>query len=641
MLNKLITIFPHAQSARNIVKSLMSLSVLTLLVACGDNKPDDALSIQSELNDSSDNAGAISQDDLVRHPAAGELIGFASPNGAFTWLGIPFAEPPVGELRWRAPKAMQAWDKSLLAGSFASPCVQRPIDMEGSGIDPTADYGSEDCLYLNIYAPPTLAKAVDKKAPNTIAGLDLTEVVDAVVDAATSVVDAVSGENQTTDVEADAGLPVMFWIHGGGNTIGEASQIDGSLLALQENVVVVSINYRLGLFGWFLQEDITGDGETEADRSGNFGTLDMVRALEWTRDNIAAFGGNPNNITIFGESAGGRNVISLLHSPLAKGLFHKAIAQSGSSYFFESANAEFYHPHSGNAIVKKFMAEKALAKPAQLRDLDAHELIKGLGSSDSDTLPMLDVPNVHRDGYVLPLNTGLAGFRSDQYHHVPLMLGTNRDEQKLFMFLDPKYSKKVLGFWQKLRDAEAYNRDAYYMSVRWRIAGAEEPARAIAAPVYVYRFDWDEEATPLGMDFPDMIGAAHGLEMSFMFGRMDMGPFDQILLSEDNQLGREQLTKAMMAYWANFARNGNPNKGSNVPVQWQPWGGQEQYLILDTDTEENTGIRMSQDTSSYQQLMDELVADDRFESSEQRCGLYIELLAWSPELLAWKTEVGC
>ncbi len=641
MLKKLIAIFPSARSARKFNRSLLSLSVLTVLFACGDKQPDDASALQSERDDNSDKAGMISQNDLVRHPAAGEVIGFASPNGAFTWLGIPFAEPPVGELRWRAPKPMQPWDKSLLAGSFASPCVQRPVDMEGTGIDPTADYGSEDCLYLNIYAPPTLAKVVDKKASNNIVDLNLNKVVDAVADATSSIAAAVKGDNQTADIETDTGLPVMFWIHGGGNTIGEASQFDGSLLALQENVVLVSINYRLGLFGWFLQEDITGDGEAEADRSGNFGTLDMIRALEWTRDNIAAFGGNPNNITIFGESAGGRNVVSLLHSPLAKGLFHKAISQSGSSYFFEAEHAEFYHPNSGNAIVKKIMAEKALAKPAQLRDIDAHELLKGLGSSDSDTLPMVDVPNVHRDGYVLSLDTGLAGFRSDQYHHVPLMLGTNRDEQKLFMFLDPKYSKKVLGFWQKLRDAEAYNRDAYYMSVRWRIAGAEEPARAIGAPVYVYRFDWDEQATPLGMDFPNMIGAAHGLEMSFIFGRMDMGPFDQILLSEDNQPGREQLTKAMMAYWANFARSGNPNKGSNVPAQWQAWVGQEQYLILDTDTEEKTGIRMSQDTYSYQQLMDELKADDRFDSNEQRCGLYLELLAWSPELLAWKTELGC
>lgn len=577
-----------------LLQSLLIATMALFISACSDDDADKAADA-SELLDVG--AAADAADALVRKPPAGELIGFASPNGAFTWLGIPFAQPPVGELRWRAPRPLDAWETSLLAGSFGSPCVQLPVDMPGSGIDPNADYGDEDCLYLNIYAPPTLA-------------------------------------------DEDAKLPVMLWIHGGGNTIGEASQFDGSRLAVEQNVVVVTINYRLGPFGWFKQRSITGDGETEGDRSGNFGTLDMIRALEWTRDNIAAFGGDAGNVTIFGESAGGRNVVTLLLSPLAEGLFHRAIVQSGASAFIEAGVAEHYHPYSGDAMVATLNADQSLS-PAQLRQMDAHQLLKRIGKWGGGGLPLLDVPNVFRDGYVIPLDAGIQRFRNGDYNKVPVMLGTTRDEQKLFMFLDPAYTKKRLGFWQTLRDAEAYNRDAYYMSVRWRITGAEEPARAIDAPVYVYRFDWDEQATPLGMDFPDMIGAAHGLELAFIFGSFTMGEFDQILITEENQPGREQLATAMMTYWANFARSGDPNKGSNVPTQWLPWSAQEQYLILDTETEEGTGIRMSQDTTTFRELMLQLQSDERFESQAERCAILLNLASGSPELLSWKNAIGC
>lgn len=576
---------------------------ISSLAACSDSVDTAAESqavVDAEQVQEAGGLQSITEASLVRNPAAGELIGFNSPNGAFTWLGIPYAQAPIGNLRWRAPRPMAPWENSLLAGEFGSPCVQLVNDIAGSGQDPDDNYGSEDCLYLNIYAPPTLA-----------------------------------------DTAANAKLPVMVWIHGGGNTIGEASQFDGSLLAMQQNVLVVTINYRLGPFGWFKQKDITGDGESEADRSGNFGTLDIIRALQWTHDNIQVFGGDAENVTIFGESAGGRNVISLLTSPLAEGLFHRAISQSGSSFFVESDTAEFYHPYSGNAIVSQIVASQNLQTIGQLRELNAHRLIKGLGKVSSGGLPLLNVPNVFRDGYVLPLDAGLKSFRSGNYNQVPVMLGTNRDEQKLFMFLDDTLSKKWFGVWQTLKDSDNYNLDAYYMSSRWRIAGAEEPARAINAPVYVYRFDWDELATPLGMDFPDMIGAAHGLEMAFVFGEMSMGSFDQIIITEDNKPARDQLSKAMMSYWANFARSGNPNKGVNVAVQWLPWSAQEQYLIFDTEVEENTGIRMSTETTTFKGLMLQLQGDERFETDQERCDLLLDLIQSSPELLAWKAVLGC
>ena len=207
------------------------------------------------------------------------------------------------------------------------------------------------------------------------------------------------------------------------------------------------------------------------------------------------------------------------------------------------------------------------------------------------------------------------------------------------MFLDPKYTKKWLGFWQRLKDAEKYDRDAYYLSARWRIAGAENIARAVAQPVYVYRFDWDELATPLGMDFPRMIGAGHGLEIAFIFGAMEMGSFDQLLVTDENTHGRQVLSKAMMNYWGNFAHSGNPNLGKPVPTLWHQWDDSETYIRFDTQAD--TGINMSNDTLTFHDLMQQLKRDERFDNSSERCELFLDMLRWSPDLLAWKSDIGC
>ncbi len=573
------------------IKLIAAVMLAFLLYSC-----DSDVSLENEPTASSI-ASVTKLSPLLRQPSTGDTMGFQTEQGAYAWLGLPFAQPPVGDLRWRAPRAISQWDIPQLSDKFGSPCVQLPIQLEALGDKSNEHYGDEDCLYLNIYAPP-----------------------------------------MSRETAKDSKLPVMFWIHGGGNSIGEASQFDGSGLANRQNVVVVTINYRLGPLGWFRQQGITGSGNTEADRSGNFGTLDQILALEWVRDNISAFGGEEGNVTIFGESAGGRNVVALLLSPLAKGLFHRAIVQSGNSYFPELGSAEFFHPNSGSNSVKKMFVAKAINNVEEMRDVNAHEILELYRVPNSE-LPLLDVPNVFRDGYVIPKNAGLQAFREGQYNQVPTMLGTNRDEQKLFMYLKPDNTRKWLGFWQTLRDSNSYERDAYYMSTRWRIAGAEAPARVMSQPVYVYRFDWDEQATPLGMDFPAMIGAAHGLEISFILGAIDMGAFDQVLITEDNQAGRDELSETMMNYWGNFARNGNPNGESSSAVKWLPWGEQEQFIILDTQSDK--GVFMSRDTHTYEQLMVELKNDLRFHSSADRCRLFLDLLEWSPELLAWKKYVGC
>lgn len=224
---------------------------------------------------------------------SGEVVGFVGDYGGHVWLGIPFAKPPVGGLRWRSPQAPDSWQGVREAMSFGSHCVQLPSRFAGVEGEAGVPSGREDCLYLNVYAP--------RFAPEQVP----------------------SGERV---------LPVMMWIHGGSNSIGLAGLYDGGRLAATRDVIVVTINYRLGPLGWFRHAALRVGAENEEERSGNFGTLDQIAALEWIRDNIAAFGGDPGNVTIFGESAGARDVTNLLVSAPAAGLFHRAIAQSGSCY---------------------------------------------------------------------------------------------------------------------------------------------------------------------------------------------------------------------------------------------------------------------------------------------------------------------
>ena len=201
-----------------------------------------------------------------RSVAEGRLVGFVSEDGAHAWRGIPFAKAPVGSLRWRAPLPPPPFDGRFEALRYGSPCVQLAGPGGGAdGAEAGEPTGSEDCLFLNIYAP--------RFEPDRVpVGL--------------------------------ARLPVMVWIHGGGNSVGDASLYDGSRIALAHGMIVVTVHYRLGILGWFSHPSLRGRDASPDDRSGNYGTLDLIRALTWVQQNIAAFGGDPQRVTIFGESAG-------------------------------------------------------------------------------------------------------------------------------------------------------------------------------------------------------------------------------------------------------------------------------------------------------------------------------------------------
>jgi len=555
---------------------------------------------------------------------AGEVVGAAALHGGHAWLGLPFAQPPVGALRWRAPQPLARWEGTREALAFGSACPQFASAIGGVPGERGSIVGNEDCLFLNVYAPAF--------APSEV-----------------------PAEGQR--------LPVMLWIHGGGNTIGSTNFYDGSALATQQNVIVVTTNYRLGALGWFrhaslrsecaavataaMNEEETAtaagsevralgyvatdaelaaapalDPACLADNSGNYGTLDQIRALEWVRENIGAFGGDPGNVTIFGESAGGRNVLALLVSPRAAGLFQRAISQSGGTRSNSLAEAENLTTDAqpGSATSSAEIVKKLGIEASALREVPADKLLRAY---DGGGIGMYDAPQMFADGAVLPAEDTLTVLRAGKHNPVPVLLGTNKDENKLFYFLDPRYVWRLFGVLPIVRDKTAYFRDTAYATRSWKISGADEPARALAAVqpgrVFAYRWDWDEEPRVLWADLGELMGAAHGLEISFVFDHWSLGATSRSLFTEENAPGREALSAAMQSYWAAFARDGDPGRGARgEQPAWTAWDeAGDKYVVLDTP--EGGGIRMSRETETLAELVAAIEGDASYPDVAARC----------------------
>jgi len=540
----------------------------------------------------------------LRHPPAGDMVGFADQHATFAWLGVPFARPPVGDLRWRAPRPLPPWRDKRQTLALSPPCTQ----LKTLAIfDKHALTGSEDCLYLNIWAPST-APAAD-------------EVV-------------------------SKRLPVMVWIHGGGDTMGFAEATPGSHLAGVEQVVVVSLQYRLGVFGWFSHPALRHQAATPADASSNFGLLDLIAGLQWVHDNIAAFGGDPANVTIFGESSGGHDVMALLAAPPAKGLFQRAISESGSIHATPRAEAEDYLddadaglPFSTREFVNQLLIgdgakDRAAAKVRQqamddqallayLRGKSPKQLLKAVAG---DIFGMYDWPVIIRDGYSVPDQPMLRDFADPgQYNAVPVMLGGNRDEYKLFMMADPNLTTTRFGFVPKIKDLAAYNRITGYYSARWRAEAEGEVAALLhknqGDTVYTYRFDWDDEPAYSLVNLHDLWGAAHSTEINFVFGD-DVTTGLPFVRSKSNGAGRDALSRAIMGYWASFARDGAPGNGGNQanPV-WQPWRNAGPSLMI-LNTPDHGGLHMTADGQRIADIKERLRTDSAIATPEARCKLY-------------------
>ncbi len=454
----------------------------------------------------------------------------------WSWKGIPFAQPPE---RWKAPQPPANWD-ALIANTFGSMCPQY---QNGTVI------GSEDCLYLNVWRPRTQQR----------------------------------------------NLPVYFFIHGGGNSMGSGSDLmnPGNKLAARANMVVVTINYRLGPLGWFVIPQALQDGDPLND-SGNYGTLDIIQALRWVRENIAAFGGNPNNVVIAGESAGALNVCTLLISPEAKGLFHKAISESGG-FFHDTNSMDAGRLSAQEAIVRMGCLDPgSTTLEACLMSKTAAEVFSvyplragGFGMLDRNVF--LDR---FTDGAVISAFGKDALNDPEAYSQVPTILGTNKEEQKLFM----------LGLYHNPLTDDQYQELALDISMQWQQAGVDDLARAMTANkgqprVYAYEFDYGAynetgyNAWPPPLNIK--VGALHSLEIPFIFGSWSAFPFGAFIFRPDNQEGWQALSNSMVEYWSTFARTGHPFDPTGV--LWRPWSNEDggpKRILLDANATQ-TLIQMS------------------------------------------------
>ena len=480
-----------------------------------------------------------------------------------TWEDIPYAIPPMGELRWKAPRPLISPELNIKPQD-GNGCLQEAsiyAGIQGEGI-----VGQEDCLYLDIKAP-------------------------------------VNNLNRR--------LPVMFWIHGGGNTSGVKDYYDFSELIREHQVLVVTINYRLGPMGWFTHPAIQGL-QNGIDKSSNFGTLDIMEALKWVQTNIQNFGGDPDNITIFGESAGGNNVLSLLASPMGKGLFHKAISQSGYTTSFTKEEAMGVNQKglivnrlgsdpvlssydlSGYGSIKNLFNEDPNKYGEEyqryLRSIDGKALLEIYEKISKDTYDRL--PLLTRDGIVTHINGVSAGLAaSREKNKIPVIAGSNKDELSLWLgsnryFVKASYPLTKL---VPIPQIEFKKEDLYKLWVKtrsqgWKLRGVDEPLMELEKAgydsLYAYRFDWDDQATSYFADFPNLIGAAHGFEISFITGDFKFGPIGRYVYPRGEL--RNQMQETMMLAWSSFAKTGIPNTGKSI--QWKKFNSKDRiFMKLDSD----------------------------------------------------------
>jgi para-nitrobenzyl esterase len=471
----------------------------------------------------------------------GKLEG-SSDGTVDAFLGIPYAAPPVGDRRWKPPAPAAKWSGLRKATGFGSRCMQAPIYSDMIFRDPGIN---EDCLYLNVWVP---ANSKGKK------------------------------------------LPVMVWIYGGGFAAGATSEPrqDGTNLAKQ-GVVVVSMNYRLGIFGFFAHPELAAESGHKS--AGNYGLLDQVAALEWVKRNVAAFGGDPGNVTIFGESAGSFSVSELMASPVAKGLFQRAIGESGGA--FASHGLPFHTLAESSEAGANFASQSLGVKTlADLRAVPAQKLLDAATAAKTVRF----APNV--DGYFLP-ETVQAIFTAGKQSDVALLAGWNKDEDSFnapqenaaatlketaqkefgakadqFLQLYPGGSEQ-----QAVRSMTDFAGDRFIAFSTWKWLEAQKETGK--APVYRYRFDISHPTDPKR---PPNAGAYHSAEIEFVFGQLD--PETWISWRPEDRTLSEQIRK----YWTNFARTGDPN-GSGLP-KWPTYDPSTDWQLMHLDTD----LKVEKDT---------------------------------------------
>jgi para-nitrobenzyl esterase len=461
---------------------------------------------------------------------SGAVRGSASADAkVHTFLGIPFAAPPVGNLRWQPPQPVAAWSGVREAKTFGARCMQAPIYSDMVFRDSGS---SEDCLYLNVWTPAT---------------------------------------------SASAKLPVMVWIYGGGFQAGAASEPrqDGSRLA-EKGVVVVSMNYRLGIFGFFAHPELTKESAHHA--SGNYGLLDQAAAIDWVHKNIAAFGGDPDKVTIFGESAGSISVSAQMASPLSKSLIKRAIGESGSVFMLSNPTKPLQQAEQEGV---KFGSAVGANDLQALRAMPANDLLAAAQKERSFRF----WPDV--DGYFFPESPN-AIYGQGKQAHVALLGGWNTDEQSAAAFfarepptletyksrlktLYGQHADEVLKLYPASNETElrasagalAGDRFIAYSTWKW----LEEQMKTGGSAVYRYHF---EQAPPQPEGKPSH-GAYHSADIEYVFETL---PSKDLPWTDADR----KLSDIMSSYWTNFAKNGDPN-GPGLP-NWPKETKKDDYQVM-------------------------------------------------------------
>ena len=515
--------------------------------------------------------------------SSGVVSAEAGPEGSLIFRDIPFAQPPEGAGRWAAPVGLDTPERVITAKPEPAICPQ-PQSMASGGAE--GEYlGSEDCLYLDVYAP---------------------------------------------EQAVASGLPVMLWIHGGSNVTGHKGTYDFSRFAAREKVIVVVINYRLGPFGWFVHPALNG-ADLNTSPLANFGTLDMVEALRWTQRNIMLFGGDRENVTIFGESAGGRNVFSLLASPASEGLFHRAIAQSGhvrSLTADEAHNAEREYPMVDRGsweVVRELGLSNASVDAEALRAVSMVDLLAAYFELDEDHIQ----PAVIRDGVVIPEEGVLAALADPRYaKNVPVMAGTTRDEVTLWLglsryFVDVSYPlSKALPAKLRIKDSALY---AFWVDMRsrgWKLGAVDDPLSSMRdagyTELYAYRYDWDEQPDNYFVPFSEILGAAHASEIAFIMGAPMYGAIGDYMYPDSDSAA--EMTEIMMTAWGAFARDGSPRLPDGR--DWPRYNPETpSFMRLDVGGQ----LGLSDDVPSRDELLNRVAGSDAV-SELERCLLVWEIV---------------
>jgi len=445
----------------------------------------------------------------------GGLIQGTSEGGLSVYKGIPFAAPPTGELRWKSPQPVKPWQGTRSATGFAPQCMQ------GGNAPPNGM--SEDCLYLNVWTP---AKSHKER------------------------------------------VPVLVWIYGGGFSGGATSVPDysGEKLA-GRGVVLVSIAYRVGMFGFFAHPELSAESAHRV--SGNYGLLDMIEGLRWVQRNIAAFGGDPRKVTVFGESAGGIAVSMLCSSPLAKGLFHGAISQSGGSFgpFSKSPSPgeNMRVLADSEASGAEFAGRVGAQSIDKLRALSSTQIMEALRNQRGMSWPIVD-------GWVIPDDQHRL-YEAKRFNDTPILVGYNSDEGASFTQARTAadyiagVQRRYGPFAERLIQAYPVSGDTVPKSARdlardsafgWHTwTWARLQSRLGKGKVYSYYFDQHPAVSPVPAQ-PDR-GSPHGAEVVYVFEHLKP---ERKYRAE----GDERISEAMATYWTNFAKHGNPN-GPGVP-EW-------------------------------------------------------------------------